>query len=283
MNKYLALIILLIILLTAVPTKACVGARALGMGGAFIVPADNSSAVYWNQAGLTEIDGHQLSYTRLLNNRKQVNYDDFFALAGNFSRINLGYGLFHVREDFVYYQEDGINETGYQRWYGLALARQLGDDFALGTAARLVRHQEENDYSDAEPEIDTDLSLGIDLSARYQITEQLLVGVLIQNIRNTEFELEQGDFTYGTRFRPGMSYQVTDFWQLAFSVYDFKDFRYQLGTELNLNDTLYIRGGSYLDNPTVGFGLEIRGLRVDYAWLGGDLAGSNLLEVSYQF
>ena len=37
-----------------------VGARAMAMGGAFSAVADDANAVYWNPAGLTQLDRHQL-------------------------------------------------------------------------------------------------------------------------------------------------------------------------------------------------------------------------------
>lgn len=37
------------------------GAKALGMGGAFVAQADDPSAVYFNPAGITQLDGIQLS------------------------------------------------------------------------------------------------------------------------------------------------------------------------------------------------------------------------------
>ena len=36
-----------------------VGARAIGMGGAFVAIADDPSATFWNPAGLTDIEGSQ--------------------------------------------------------------------------------------------------------------------------------------------------------------------------------------------------------------------------------
>ena len=40
--------------------KLGVGARALGMGGAFVGLADDASAGYWNPAGLAFMSSHQV-------------------------------------------------------------------------------------------------------------------------------------------------------------------------------------------------------------------------------
>ena len=38
-----------------------VGARALGMGSAFVAIADDATATYWNPAGLTKVKKHSFS------------------------------------------------------------------------------------------------------------------------------------------------------------------------------------------------------------------------------
>ena len=40
--------------------KIGVGARAEGMGGAFVAVSDDASALYWNCAGIARIEGSQL-------------------------------------------------------------------------------------------------------------------------------------------------------------------------------------------------------------------------------
>jgi hypothetical protein len=43
-----------------------VGARAIGMGGAFVAIADDPSATFWNPAGLTDLKGSQFSVSAYL-------------------------------------------------------------------------------------------------------------------------------------------------------------------------------------------------------------------------
>jgi hypothetical protein len=37
-----------------------IGARAIGMAGAFVAIADDASAIFWNPSGLTQVTDHQL-------------------------------------------------------------------------------------------------------------------------------------------------------------------------------------------------------------------------------
>ncbi|MFQ5770148.1 MAG: hypothetical protein ACE5HX_06410 [bacterium] len=53
-----------------------VGARALGMGGAYVALANDGTAVFWNPAGLAQINALQLSFTHapMFNGLAQHNF-----------------------------------------------------------------------------------------------------------------------------------------------------------------------------------------------------------------
>lgn len=56
------------------------GARALGMGGAFLAVADDATAGYWNPAGLTYLRNKSVLYMHSEEQKSQVHYD-FIGVA----------------------------------------------------------------------------------------------------------------------------------------------------------------------------------------------------------
>ena len=71
-----------------------VGARALGMGGAFVAVADDATATYWNPAGLTKVKKHSFS----------AMYSDTFS-TGDGSWLSRGLVTYNF-VNYVYQIED---------------------------------------------------------------------------------------------------------------------------------------------------------------------------------
>ncbi|MDA3813440.1 MAG: hypothetical protein PF570_04220 [Candidatus Cloacimonetes bacterium] len=146
-----------------------VGARAAGMGGAFIGVADDATAISWNPAGLTQLDKPEASIVgRGLTERYEVDFDyaaetyddehgilnflsgvypfefsgrQFVAALGVQRQLDL-YSYFH--EEF--YEESGVdtveylNETfsdGGTSTITIGFANRLASIFSLGVAANL--------------------------------------------------------------------------------------------------------------------------------------------------
>ena len=72
--------------------RACVGARPLAMGGAFVAVADDVNATYWNPAGLSQIPAGKIEITGMhtTTNRDQINYQDYAAAATTLAVPKLG-------------------------------------------------------------------------------------------------------------------------------------------------------------------------------------------------
>ncbi|MXZ01934.1 hypothetical protein F4Y93_15325, partial [Candidatus Poribacteria bacterium] len=71
-----------------------VGARALGMGSAFVAIADDATATYWNPAGLTKVKKHSFS----------AMYSDTFS-TGDGSWLSRGLVSYNFL-NYVYQIED---------------------------------------------------------------------------------------------------------------------------------------------------------------------------------
>ena len=65
------------------------GARALGMGGAFTALADDSSAMYWNPAGISVISIYKMHFTGMFLN---MDYDRVLGYAAVYERLESGAG-----------------------------------------------------------------------------------------------------------------------------------------------------------------------------------------------
>lgn len=69
-----------------------VGARALGMGGAFSAVADDVTAAYWNPAGLATLDRNEVNFMHAYAFGGLANYDTIFGCydAGKFGTFGGG-------------------------------------------------------------------------------------------------------------------------------------------------------------------------------------------------
>lgn len=106
-----------------------VGARALGMGSAFVAIADDSTATYWNPAGLTDVENHSFS----------AMYSDTFGSSdGSFITNGL------VNYNFVNYvhQIEGIGSLGLS-WIRLGV-----DDIPRTTFIDIDNNGKLGDYQD---------------------------------------------------------------------------------------------------------------------------------------
>jgi hypothetical protein len=120
-----------------------VGARAAGMGASFVAIADDASALFWNPAGITQIEGTGASYT----------FAPYFAgmthhFAGasfsvsddwNIGVHALSYGSDDIEVTTMFEQEGtGATYTAQDMSLGLTIAGQLTEQFAFGATGKFI-------------------------------------------------------------------------------------------------------------------------------------------------
>ncbi len=73
-----------------------IGARAIGMGGAFVSIADDASAVFWNPAGLTHLKDNQFFFSGDLPDEFSTVNVVYQPTFWNMDKIGLTAGLSHI-------------------------------------------------------------------------------------------------------------------------------------------------------------------------------------------
>lgn len=212
------------ILLYNTPVWGCVGARPLGMGGAFIGIADDVETVYWNPAGLTSVEEEKVHITLTMNSRDQMGYRVFIGFNKKFNNFNLGLSYISRLRNW------GILEE----WYVVSLATKIPSAPALSVGVNGRYETHSNGISDSQ----------LNLSVFWVITDRVSFGFLYQSLNN---------------FRPGISYRISDKARIAIDIYnafhnpDILDGESKImyGLEVDRNQIL-IRLGTYAGDFTMG-------------------------------
>jgi len=117
--------------------KIGVGSRAVAMGGAFVAVANDASALYWNPAGITQIEQNQISFAHtewVLD--IQHEYLGYVHKLSPTSRLGLSVLTLHTDEweETTTYKPTGSGN--YVRYgdiaVGLTYAKKMTDRFSLG-------------------------------------------------------------------------------------------------------------------------------------------------------
>ncbi|MBO8126329.1 MAG: hypothetical protein H0Z38_03730 [Firmicutes bacterium] len=272
--------LLVLVTLVAGTVLACVGARPLAMGGAFVAVADDANAVYWNPAGLAQI-GDKNESTYMLTLEGNINYRWFFAdverqgdLVFGASGINSLNGL--KLNDGA----EGIPALFDNTWYQLSFAVPVDDRLSFGTNLKfyeatltLLTDQTYQSYLAQ--------AAGMDISVHYRATDRLRIGLLTQDIFGSDLNFAVGTIAMATNVRPGVAYDLTDDTTLAFETYDLTgDTRFSFGVEERFGKGA-LRAGFYHDTWTAGFGLNSGD--GDYSFDYCYIYDSHLISLSWAF
>jgi len=148
------------------------GARALGMGGAFIAVADDATAASWNPGGLMQLERPEFSFVlNYSNNRKDLNNSVDRSMHGmnSISRDDLNY--FSVALPFRAFNKNMVISLNYQRLY------DLYDDMSFNTQTKSLDNL--GLFTNAERHVNFKQSGALKAFApayAFQITPQLSVG-----------------------------------------------------------------------------------------------------------
>lgn len=298
MKKLIGLLSLTALLAgTASPVSACYGVRAMGMGGAFIAVADDVNTVYWNPAGLADLQQKEFAIQRIGNNRDVINYLDVWEFAMPLKEGKSGIGLHYVNDrqmDYLpigYINNNLVGFTGYDnRWWVLSYGQKVNDHLSLGINARRITEKISGFFSFDGNTISTmkqqhkDSNMGYDLSALYR-NGKWSASLLIQDVNKPDALFGLGEMT--RNWRPGFAYRPNDRTIIAFDVYDATneyERDYCMGIEYKIDKNLTARIGNYQGAMTYGVGAKLdKNFEINYAFLAGNLANTSLIGLQTKF
>ena len=255
-------LLLVLIILTAVPVSLLAGAfdkggvlgiggRALGMGHAFTAVSDDGSAVYWNAAGLTQLDRAELSlfFGPLLNGKEYYTFMGFGSpfyqnTAWQLSVISLIHMDEYVTKEFTIVGS-------------FASALNLEKTFSVGVNVKFLNYNSTAGEEDLQA-IAT--GLGVDLGLLYQIPlpqwgKKLNFGLFVQDIDTTIDWQSGARDRVPTSFRLGGAYYLEESLLLSTDLEWFKDLNI---SGQPISETLYTSDGTAVTSlPPEEFRLHV--------------------------
>lgn len=275
--------------------KIGVGARALAMGESFTTQAEDITAMYWNPAGLSNVNEFQTT----INHYDYIAdiYYDYGGVALPVEGIGtigafIGYlGMPDIERTTIQYPNGtGEKVSASSFVFGLSFARALTDRFSIGGNVKYVRETIWHSYADGFA-FDVGVlykaffkNIRIGMSISNFGTDMQMTGrdLLVQHDINDEFagnneninaNLETDKFPLPILFRVGLSANIAeDFigleehdWIVSVDAIHPNDNKEYLnvGTEVTLYDLISLRSGFrqlFLEDRegglTFGFGVK---------------------------
>jgi hypothetical protein len=291
------------------------GARALGMGGAFVAVADDGTTTYWSPGGLPSLKSKEISFMycqqfKSLVNTNFISYVYPDTKWGSFGISWLRLGVEDIpksgyvdhnqnnMQDFNDKNDNGIKDSGelyieppiqvgsfddVEDGIFFTYGYQLSDIFSAGINIKYIRQSLASNSS---------TGYGIDLGGLYELSDGFRIGVNLQDLTKTKLKwdsVSKHEDTIPMNVKFGAAYtkqmqalksNLTLSWSL--------DTKYgaemHYGIEWWLMELLAIRIGMNVDELSAGVGLRLALFQVDYAFIGhSDLGNTHRISTSVKF
>ena len=183
------------------------GARALGMGSAFVSVANDASSLYWNPAGIANVIKPELQtfYSPWLV-ETQFYYNSAIVPVGTFGTLGLSFTAVTMDEMMVRTVQDPEPSEYGQKFdagnlsLGISFAKKLTDRFSFGVKAKFI--QESIWQMTAQ-------GLAVDIGTLFITKKDLRIGMSISNFGgklgmegvNTLVDIDVDENIYGNNDR----------------------------------------------------------------------------------
>ena len=179
-----------------------VGARTLGLGGAFVGTADDVSAVLWNPAGLSQLVPNEIRFETAQLFEDTSIHSLGFAVPGKrlpsfaVSVVTLRSGTFERTNEL----NDPLGDfSDNEIAYIFTMSRNVNPRLAVGLNAKLVQQSVEDFSANG---------FGFDLGGLFDVTPTVRVGASVQNLGGPNLTLRTTSETYPVHVRAGLAVRV---------------------------------------------------------------------------
>ena len=248
-----------------------IGAKAGGMGGAFVGLADDPSAIYWNPAGLTQLGCPQIMF---VHNQwaQDIRYEYLgYALPIDPKNTVAAAVMFlHMGEILGYDENDKPTSffSAYDAAMLLGYSRKISSHLSLGWTAKGILEKLEDQKAQA---------LAFDLGLFYD-SYILSFGLSLRNL-GTKLKFIEKEHSLPTDLRVGIAFKALNNHLLLSTDIDFLNDTppgIQQGIEYNFQNVLFIRSGIEYKTqnqsgggstkPAIGGGIRISKFQFDYTY-----------------
>ncbi len=278
--------------------KIGVGARAAGMGGAFVAMADDATAVFWNAAGIARVEeGKSQISLNHANWPAELSYDQV-GYVFHMKKIPGAFSV-HARalsmkpmEETTAFQPFGTGRTfdAGMMSAGLTYARSFTDKFSAGVTMNMI-HTGLADLSQQ--------TFSVDIGTLYDVgAAGMKIGMAIQNIGSQEKFIERearipSIFRVGTTATLLKGADQSLVGSFEFSHPPDNSERVNVGAEYSFHRYLFLRGGYAFNYDAEGLAggigfhvpVSVAGMMdVDYAYTDMlDLGAAHRVSMRFQF
>ena len=288
-----------------------VGARPLSMGGSFTAIADDSTATYWNPAGLAQLTHAEMTFMQAsINGLDSYSFSNYVHSLGQSRTVGLSWlrvGIDNIQQTTVKFPSHPIGPSNRpskkstfsagQNAFLVSYGQQLGQ-LAIGVNLKMI-------YMTTLKHFNA-LGIGSDLGLLWKTTNQrsgqLAVGLVLQDYFRTRLfwntvPQSAGQASHSESIRPnlriGTAYHqkipfLNSRLSLALDANRRQKTEFHFGGEYVINDLLSIRSGilqkqgsfGNIHQLTAGAGFRLAfvsgaAFAIDYAFIGHDQLGNS--------
>ncbi|MBI2362792.1 MAG: PorV/PorQ family protein [Elusimicrobia bacterium] len=269
-----------------------VGARALGMGGAFFAVADDATAAYWNPAGLAYLQRKELTTMQAAlfaqTNYTYLGYAHPTTTKGTFALgitqlVSTGFEKVNAVFDPATGEPTSITKAGSfqdsQRAIALSWGREATETMSFGLSMKQIARQLDSS---------SDSTLALDIAAMRIMGPNYKLALGVQNV----FSKTGGDTSDKFPVILKLGNSVTAFKERLILGFDLQksqsaDLNWRFGGEYWAARWFAFRFGllaaPQIQETDFGFGLRFRRIQLDLAQGIHELGASTRMSVSFRF